>query len=193
MRAAGCRKFGLLWLICVCALVCVCAPLCRAAPPDPGTPPLTAQQLIGTWRLLSIDYSGPRGPIVDPFYQAESSGVLIYEPSGWMSVHILAPHRQAWGVPESRLPTVAVPQDAPLKAAAFDSYYAYFGTWDFDAATSVVTHHVKASLIPAETGMDYTQTVTLEGGHLIHTVRSGIKGKETVRRKVWQRIEGGAK
>jgi hypothetical protein len=188
MRVAGCRNFGLLWLI------CVCAPLCRAAPLDPGGPPhLTAQQLVGAWRLTSIDYSGPRGSTVDPFYQAESSGVLIYEPSGWMSVQILAPHRQAWGVPESRLPSIATPQDARLKVAAFDTYYAYFGTWDFDAATSVVTHHVVSALIPAETEVNYAQSVTLERGHLILTVRGGGKGEETVRRKIWERLDNGAK
>jgi hypothetical protein len=183
-RAAACRNFGLLWLI------CWYAPLCQASPPDPGAPPhLTAQQLIGAWRLISIEYSSPKGPIVDPFYQAESSGVLTYDSSGWMSVHIVAPHRQAWGVPESRLPSAAASQDVPLKAAAFDTYYAYFGTWNFDAATSVVTHHVKSSLIPAEAGMSYTQKATLERGRLILTVRGGIKGEETVRRKVWERIE----
>jgi len=79
-------------------------------------------------------------------------------------------------------------EDAALKAEAFDTYYSYYGTWDFDAATSVVTHHVKSSIIPAETGLDYAQTATLEGGHLIFTVRSGSPGTETVRKKVWERL-----
>jgi hypothetical protein len=79
-------------------------------------------------------------------------------------------------------------EDAALKAEAFDTYYSYYGTWDYDAATSVVTHHVKSSIIPAETGLDYAQTVTLEGAHLIFTVRSGSPGTETVRKKVWERL-----
>jgi hypothetical protein len=79
-------------------------------------------------------------------------------------------------------------EDAALKAEAFDTYYSYYGTWDYDAATSVVTHHVKSSIIPAETDLDYAQTVTLEGGHLIFTVRSGSPGTETVRKKVWERL-----
>lgn len=54
----------------------------------------------------------------------------------------------------------------------------------------MVVHHVKSSLIPAETGLDYSQKVTLEGGRLIFTTRNGNGGEETVRRKVWERIAG---
>ena len=77
-----------------------------------------------------------------------------------------------------------------VEGGAFDTYYAYFGTWDLDEATSVVVHHVKSSLIPAETGLNYSQKVTLEGGRLIFTTRNGNKGEEAVRRKVWERIAG---
>jgi hypothetical protein len=77
-----------------------------------------------------------------------------------------------------------------FKAAAFDTYYSYSGTWDFDEATSVITHHVKSSLIPAETGLNYAQQATLESGRLVFTVRSGSKGEETVRRKIWERVSG---
>ena len=182
MRAA---IYGTLGVLC---FICLCAPLHPAASADRGDPAhLARQDLIGAWRLVRIEYSGPQGPIADPFYGADSTGVIIYDSSGWMSVHIVAPHRQAWEVPASRLSSLAAPQDPRLKAAAFDTYYTYFGTWDFDPATSVVTHHVRSSLIPAESGLNYAQQVTLESGRLIFTVRSGGKGQETVRRKIWER------
>ncbi len=57
----------------------------------------------------------------------------------------------------------------------------------------VVNHHVKSSLIPAESGLDYAQKVTLEDGKLIFTVRSGNNGEETTRRKICERITGVAK
>jgi Lipocalin-like domain len=173
---------SLLWLI------CWCVPLCQAATADRVVPPhLTRQQLIGAWRLVSIEFSGQSGPVVDPFYQADSVGIIVYDSSGWMSVQIAAPQRRAWKVPASRLPPAAGAHETQLKAAAFDTYYAYFGTWDYDEATSVVTHHVKSSLLPAETGLNYAQRVTLEGGRLIFTGRDGKDGKETIRRKVWER------
>jgi Lipocalin-like domain len=183
MRAASMRGFLVLWLIILCAQLCRAAPLARD-----DAPRLTRQQLIGVWRLVGIEYSGPGGPIVDPFYQADSTGIIVYDASGWMSVHIVAPHRQAWEVPSSRSSSAAAAQDSRLKAAAFDSYYAYFGTWDFDAATSVVSHHVKSSLIPAESGLVYAQEVALENGRLIFTGRSGNKGAQTIRKKIWERI-----
>jgi hypothetical protein len=149
------------------------------------------EQLIGAWRLVSMDYRGPDKSSVDPFYQPDSTGLIVYDPSGWMSVHIAGPHRQAWKVPASRQPTTGDPQDSALKAAAFDTYYAYFGTWEFDETRAVVTHHVISALLPAEDGQSYAQQVTLENGRLIFTTRSGPPGRETVRRKIWERLGPG--
>jgi len=146
-----------------------------------GAPDLTRERLVGVWHLSRIDYSGPHGETVDPFYQAGSVGMLIYTDSGWMSVQITAPHRRAFEVPADRLTSRT--GDAALEVAAFRTYYAYAGTWSLDTASGVLTHHVVSSLLPAEVGMTYTQQVTLEGDRLIFTNR----GKGTVRRKIWER------
>jgi len=179
---AGCIAILLL------GLSCLRSSPCAAGPQHEGRRSAAErQQLIGAWRLAAIEYSGPHGETVDPYYQAGSSGIIIYDSSGWMSVQITAQNRRKWEVPAVRVPRPAE-EDAASKAEAFDTYYSYYGTWDYDAGTSVVTHHVKSSIIPAETGLDYAQTVTLEGGHLIFTVRSGSPGTETVRKKIWERL-----
>ena len=181
LKTTGCSTLLLLWLSCLGPFPC------DAGPRDGTRIQPSRQQLIGAWRLVAIEYSGPQGQAVDPFYQTGSSGIIIYDSSGWMSVQISAPNRPNWEVPAVRIPRAAQ-RDGALKAKAFDTYYSYYGTWDFDAAASVMTHHVKSSVIPAETGLDYAQTVTLEDGHLIFTARSGSPGMETVRRKVWERL-----
>jgi hypothetical protein len=180
MRIAGCIAISLLWLSCLRSSPCEAGPHDRRSQ-------AARQQFIGAWRLAAIEYTGPQGETVDPYYQPGSSGIIIYDSSGWMSVQITAQNRRQWGVPAVRVPRPPG-EDAALKAEAFDTYYSYYGTWDYDAATSVMTHHVKSSIIPAETGMDYAQTITLEGGRLTFTVRSGRPGAETVRKKVWERL-----
>ncbi len=169
-------------LMCLDAAVSAAEPIAQGATPAP-----TRQQLVGTWRLLSIEFCGPDGPVADPFYQSGSIGLIVYDPSGWMSVQIAAPDRPASNVPASRTHRAAG-TEASLKALAFDSYYAYFGLWSYDAAESAVTHHVLSSLLPAEIGMDYRQEITLEGDRLIFTGRDPNHGKPTVRRKIWQRV-----
>jgi hypothetical protein len=186
VRIAGCIAVLLLWLSCLRTSPC------EAGPHDGHRDDAARQQLIGAWRLAAIEYLGPHGETVDPYYQAGSSGIIIYDSSGWMSVQITAQDRRKWEIPAVRVPGPVRKEDAALEADAFDTYYSYFGTWDYDAATSVVTHHVKSSLIPAETGLDYAQTITLEGGQLIFTVRSGGPGTETIRRKVWVRLPNAA-
>jgi hypothetical protein len=149
----------------------------------------TRQDLIGAWQLLSIQIEGPLGSMNDPFYNANSTGMLIYDPSGWMSVQIAGQHRPAMDASASR-PTRDTAKNAQLKAAVLDTYYAYFGTWEYDEATSTVTHYVKSSLIPGETGVSYSQSVALDGGRLVFTTRRVVAGGAAVQKKVWQRITG---
>jgi hypothetical protein len=154
-----------------------------------GAAHATRQELIGTWRLLSIHIEGPLGSTSDPFYNADCTGLLIYDPSGWMSVQIAAQQRPAMDAPASR-PMHDAAKNARLKAAVLDSYYAYFGTWEYDQASSTVTHYVKSSLIPGETGKSYSQTVTLDGEQLIFATRRVVAGDKIVQKKVWQRVSG---
>ncbi len=130
----------------------------RTSSPRPEARALR-RRLIGAWRLLRIEYRGPDGDTVDPFYRPDSTGVLIYHAGGWMSVAIAGP----------------------------GAYYTYAGTWDVDPAGSSVTHRVTTALIAAEVGVAYRQRVTVDGGRMIFTNRDGAPGARTVRRKIWVR------
>jgi len=163
------------------------APCYSQAPQPIRTPHSTRQALIGAWRLVSIQILGPRGAMMDPFYNADSTGLLIYDASGWMSVQIVGQQRPAMQASSSR-PTHDTAADAQLKAAVLDTYYAYFGTWEYDEASSTVTHHIQSSLIPGETGMSYSQIITLDGANLVFTTRRELPTGVAVQKKVWQHL-----
>jgi len=144
---------------------------------------IAQQDLIGAWRLVSIDVQGPTGREADPFYGNGSRGLLIYDASGWFSVQIEGADRPSVRVPGAR----PVPAGAPAAAAdskALNSYYAYFGTWSFDPATSVVTHHAKGALYPSEDAAVYPQHVEVVGRRM--TFSRTQNGKTQT--KVWERL-----
>jgi hypothetical protein len=171
-------------------IVCLSAMACQMDGARPGSAlHATRVQLIGVWRLQSIQLVGPNGPMMDPFYNEGSTGILIYDASGWMSVQIVGANRTAADIPASRPSPSATADDARRQAAVLDTYYAYFGTWDFDEGKSAVTHHIVSSLFPSETGMSYTQKVTFDGEHLIFTTSRVSAGGTVVQKKVWQRIK----
>ena len=148
----------------------------------------TRAELLGAWRLVRIEYLDARGPVEDPYYAPDSIGSLIYEAGGNMSVHITQPHRGEVKVPSNRR---SAPLDAAgtlARAKAFDTYYAYFGRWDYDREQGIVTHHVQGSLIPEETGISYAQRVSLEGEHLIFTNEQLTPTGKITRRKIWERV-----
>lgn len=148
----------------------------------------TREELIGAWRLVTIQVDGPDGRHEDPFYRAVDSGLLVYDPSGWVSVQISGATRPAVAVPAARLASRDDRRTAALKARLFDSYYAYFGRWDFDVSTSVVTHHATGSVYPSEVGASYAQHVALDGTRLIFSRSQPGPAGPTVQTKVWERV-----
>jgi hypothetical protein len=151
--------------------------LCAAA--DKHT---TQHDLVGAWRLVSIDVEGPTGREADPFYGNGSRGLLIYDASGWFSVQIEGADRPSVRVPGARpVPAAAA---AAADSKALNSYYAYFGTWSFDPATSVVTHHAKGALYPSEDAAVYPQHVEVVGRRM--TFSRTQNGKTQT--KVWERL-----
>jgi hypothetical protein len=178
MRFSACLYAMLLSVICLLALPA------ESATTNPTAMP---EALIGTWRLVTIEYSGPVGPLPDPLFWPGSQGLIMYDRSGWMSVQIYAPNRPpAKGPPRTSGAKLSV-EDAGLKAAGFDTYYAYLGTWDFDAQASAITHHVKSSLLPEEIGQDLRRDVAFDGQHLKLTVHLKQGDQSTQRVLTWER------
>jgi hypothetical protein len=137
--------------------------------------------------LKSITRITSQGAESDPFYGDHCSGLLIYDRAGWMSVQIVGNTRPPLSPPEAR--DSGMSKDARRKSAAFDAYYAYFGTWGYDAARGTVTHTIVASLYPAEQGLAYTQEVRLRGAQMIFTVRHRSARGETREVKIWERVK----
>jgi hypothetical protein len=151
---------------------------------------LTREAIVGAWRLVSIEYSGPNGALVDPFFGPNPQGIIIYDRSGWMSVQIVTANRPTMLKPASRTSGVVSAEDAKLATQALDTYYAYFGSWEFDAGKSIITHHLQGSLLPYETGLEYKREATFDGVHLNLIVRSQQGGESRVRTLVWVRVDG---
>lgn len=126
-------------------------------PPETKAPRYTAhqneleRQLIGTWRLVSIerDTAGKR---TLPF-GAHPVGQLIYDPSGHMAVEIIDPDRSA----ASMDPKLTVEKNG---------YTAYFGSYDVDETHHTVGHHVDGSFYPRLVGSTLRRTVTISGDAL---------------------------
>jgi hypothetical protein len=144
------------------------------------------EDLIGAWRLTRIEVTGAKGDEVDPFYGTGSDGIMIYDAAGWFSVQIMGSRRPALDPPASR-PEHGDAAHQARKAEALDSYYAYYGTWTFDAAASTVTHHALGALYPTEDGANYTQHVVVHGATMTFTRSQRSPGAQTVQTKVWER------
>ena len=142
--------------------------------------------LVGAWRLVSIETLRTNGEVIYPFYGRHPEGLLIYDPSGWMSVQIVSDPKPLVPKADSREDFLAAtPTD---KAAAADGYYAYFGTWTVDAAKSTVTHHIEQSFYPGEQGETAVRRMSISGNFLTLIAKTHEMGEDHERKLVWERL-----
>ena len=144
------------------------------------------EKLIGAWRLVSVETIRPNGEVIYPFYGKHPEGMIVYDRSGWMSVQIVSDPKPATPSSSSREEVLAA--SPAEKAAAFNGYYAYYGTWAIDQVASTVTHHIKQSLCPGERGEDGVRHFLFEGDHLTLTAKTHEMGEDHERKLVWVKI-----
>jgi hypothetical protein len=145
-----------------------------------------ANELVGAWRLVSIETRRPNGEVIYPFYGRHPEGMLIYDASGYMSVQIVSDPKPTVPVASSREGFLS--SQPTEKATAADGYYAYFGTWSVDPSASTVTHHIQQSLYPGERGEDGTRHLSLEGSRLTLIAKTHEMGEDHQRQLIWERV-----
>ena len=155
-----------------------CAPaLAQTGAKDPA-----AQQILGTWKLVSYVGEDVATGASTPVMGAHPSGYVQYGRDGRMLVIIAGTDRHK---PAGPLPT------PPEAQALLTSLLAYAGTYTLDTAAHTVTHHIDVSWDETRTGESHVRTYRLEGDRLTLTTqpsRDPASGRSTVRTLVWERV-----
>ncbi len=126
----------------------------------------TAQNLAGTWKLVSAGEWRPNGEMLHPYGKAPS-GMLIYDAKGNVSLQL-----QYDG-----------------KGPAGESYFSYFGTYKADPQNGSVYHAIKGSSNENLRGATLTCFVTLDGNRLtLGLLPDMVNGEMRLRSQVWERI-----
>lgn len=172
---------------CSAILFCYLAVLLSQAQSTTPQSATVAEKLTGAWRLVSIETLRPNGEVIYPYYGKHPEGLLIYDRSGWMSVQIVSDPKPEIPKSDSRAAILAATPEQ--KASAFEGYYAYCGTWTVDPSGPTVTHHLKQSLYPGESGEDFIRQLTFDGDRLTLIAKVHEMGEDHQRRLVWQRIQ----
>ena len=115
-------------------------------------------KVIGTWKLISWESLRSSGEVVNVWMGLHPTGVIMYQPNGYMAVQIMADPRPAF----ADNPATTPPSYEELRNAFF-GYYAYWGRYTINNAGDGVVHDVQASERPAEVGLKYPRSVSIEG------------------------------
>ncbi|KPK73241.1 hypothetical protein AMJ87_02320 [candidate division WOR_3 bacterium SM23_60] len=112
-----------------------------------------------------------KGETIYP-YGENLFGMLIYTPSGHMSVLLMHPDRKKFT------------SDDPLAGAseeikeAYEGFDAYCGTYTFDKEKGAVTHHIEGSKFPNWVGSDQVRYFEFSDDRLLLKATLRIKGED---------------
>jgi len=153
--------------------------------PGPAARGPAASELVGTWRLVSIEERNADGQLVTPMdYGPEPVGILMYDATGHMSVHAMRRGRPRFDSDDVHR---ATPQQAKT---AFVGYNGYFGIYEVDQRAGLVIHHVQGSSIPNWEGTHQRRRFTISGDKLIlEPPEFQAAGQKRSRRLTWQRVQ----
>lgn len=144
---------------------------------DPKNP------MLGSWGLMSastVRRDGTTTPLNGK--PGPYSGLIVYQPNGMMAVQIAYPRQGIANDAEfSAL-------SADQRLAYLDSYYAYFGRYEFDPIASIVHHHVQSSLDPSEIGIHYRRKVALKDDVVTLTTIPNEPNPESHNVLSWRRL-----
>jgi hypothetical protein len=146
-----------------------------------------ANRFAGAWRLVSVEGNPPGLP---GFYD-RPTGMIVYLASGKMAVQIAARADRKPFAPFNQGRLTATLAE---KAAAFDSYLAYYGTYTVDAKAGTVTHHIEDYSVPGRRGATNVRWFEFRGDDRLVLIpvedgKGGVIARNDATYKLlWERI-----
>jgi hypothetical protein len=129
------------------------------------------EKFIGTWKFSSMIVHTSKGETIYP-YGENLCGILIYTPSGHMSVLLMHPERKKF---TSDDPLAGTPEEIK---EAYEGFDAYCGTYTVDGAKGTVTHHIEGSKFPNWVGTYQVRYFEFSGDRLLLRATLRIKSED---------------
>jgi hypothetical protein len=142
---------------------------------------LKAEDVIGAWTLVAWTITWPDGHLSQP-YQPHPTGLIMYEAGGAMSVAMCAGDRPRFSSSDVRK------QPDAAKAAAFDSYFHYAGTWELRGDT--IVHRITMALNPNMIGTEQVRAAELRDDLLILRAEEALSGHGVRQHRITWRAQG---
>jgi hypothetical protein len=140
---------------------------------------MSANPLIGTWRLVSFEVRDEDGRITYPFGR-DAVGFITYTADGHMAVQFGRADRARLAAGDW---VAATPTEI---ATAARDYFAYCGTYEF--RDGEVVHRVELSLMPNWIGGEQVRLVALDEDTVtLATPPVPVGGRLQIATLVWQR------
>jgi Lipocalin-like domain len=142
---------------------------------------MAGDPVVGRWRLVSYVARAEDGSVAYPLGQNPTGG-LIYTAGGWMSAQLGATDRSHLATDDLRGGTESD------RAAAYDSYFAYCGTYAISGDN--IVHNVEMCLLPNWVGTEQVRYFEVNGNELLlRTPPIEIGGTTLVNDLTWARVE----
>ena len=137
--------------------------------------------IAGVWRLDSFAARDARGAVSGPMGE-RPSGLLIYTPSGWMSVHVSHGDRAHFASDDPLLATMEE------RARAFATgFIVYSGRYEVEE--NRIRHFVETSVHPNWPGVVFERTFELDGDRLtLRTPPVNLGGAALASELHWHRV-----
>lgn len=142
-----------------------------------------AARFVGTWQLLESYSERASGRAPFPL-GTKVLGRINYDAAGNMAAQLMGNNRQPFSSRDPREVGDREYRDA------FQTYTAYFGTYEINEAESSVVHHVLGATVPNWPGNDQLRYFELKDDLLILRTppMRGNDGEKSVHTLVWQKV-----
>ena len=123
-------------------------------------------RFVGNYKLIKFESLDEKGASRPGAYDA---GRIMYDAAGQMAAQLMRTSRAKVN-----------PASDTDRAAAYQSYFAYYGGYTVDEAKGTVVHHLQGSTNPSSTGTDFVRYFKFsdDGKLLTLSVKNGA-GKVT--------------
>ena len=156
--------------------------LAQAAFAQSASPTPTVAQLLGTWKLVSVEGTIPGQAQPALPYGPHPAGFIMYQPDGHMCAELTNGNPPPWKDP-------AKATDAQ-KIAYYESFIAYCGTFKLDAQNSILYHYPTVAWSPSYVGSTQPRPFHLQDDKLIITATKGLPDPKMEKLVlVWQRAK----